>query len=229
MKQKLLYITIILFVIGCAKTNYYIKTTTSPDSNIKVAVINENTDPYWVTSIAYRTLITELMDVGFKVVERTNLQKIIVEQNMTSKGLIKESDAENHTEHIMSVLDKNNIKELGSMLGVDKLIVIYAVPSSNLKISICTIRLVDVFSAEVLTSTTIYAPLTGSIALGSSIDVLMKQAANDIMEAYKSGEKIIRNKLSIDQSNKSRETSPEAIFRNNFDNKNSDKNSDSFD
>ena len=57
----------------------------------------------------------------------------------------------------------------------------------------------------------------------------MKQAANDIMEAYKSGEKIIRNKLSIDQSNKSRETSPEAIFRNNFDNKNSDKNSDSFD
>ena len=89
--------------------------------------------------------------------------------------------------------DKNTIKEIGNMLGVDKLIVTYVVPNRNLKISLCTIRLVDVFTGEVLTSTTVYAPLNGG-----SVDVLMKQAANDIMEAYKSGKGIIRDKLSVE-------------------------------
>ena len=42
--KKLLYITTILLIVGCAskKTGYYIKTAVSPDSNIKIAIINEN-------------------------------------------------------------------------------------------------------------------------------------------------------------------------------------------
>ena len=40
--KKLLYIAIIFLTVGCApETSYYIKTSVSPDSNIKIAVINE--------------------------------------------------------------------------------------------------------------------------------------------------------------------------------------------
>ena len=218
--KKLLYITIILLTIGCApQTSYYIKTTVSPDSNIKIAVINENADSWWVSSIAYRTLITELMDVGFKVIERSNLEQIIKEQRLTTSSGLSElvsNDEEKNQEYITSVLDKNTIKEIGNMLGVDKLIVNYVVPNRNLKISLCTIRLVDVFSGEVLTSTTIYAPLQGG-----SVDVLMKQAANDIMEAYKSGERIVRNKLAVETSSaiepKYIDKGKETLFREKFD------------
>ena len=208
-------------LFGCAPTttNYYIKTSVSPDSNIKVAVINENADSWWVSSIAYRTLITELMDVGFKVIERTNLEQIIKEQKLTtSSGLSNDEEDETTKEYISSVLDKNTIKEIGNMLGVDKLIVTYVVPNRNLKMSLCTIRFVDVFSGEVLTSTTIYAPLKGS-----SIDLLMKQAANDIMEAYKNGEGIVRDELSIDSNSNAvqsdgGETMEENKFRKTIDN-----------
>ena len=195
--MKKIIIPIILMLFGCAPTttNYYIKTSVSPDSNIKVAVINENADSWWVSSIAYRTLITELMDVGFKVIERTNLEQIIKEQKLTTSSGLSDGEDETTKEYISSVLDKNTIKEIGNMLGVDKLIVTYVVPNRNLKMSLCTIRLVDVFSGEVLTSTTIYAPLKGS-----SIDLLMKQAANDIMEAYKNGKGIVRDELSIENN-----------------------------
>ena len=218
--KQLLYI-IILLTIGCApKTSYYIKTTVSPDSNIKIAVINENADSWWVSSIAYRTLITELMDVGFKVIERTNLEDIIKEQRLTtSSGLaagLVSGNEEINQEYVTSVLDKNTIKEIGNMLGVDKLIITYVVPNRNLKISLCTIRLVDVFSGEVLTSTTIYAPFDGG-----SVDVLMKQAANDIMEAYKNGNKIIRNELDLETPTTTQTNSldglKESLFRDKFD------------
>ena len=219
--KKLIFILIALLFVGCAsETSYYIKTTVSPDSNIKIAVINENADSWWVSSIAYRTLITELMDVGFKVIERTNLEDIIKEQRLTtSSGLaagLVSGNEEINQEYVTSVLDKNTIKEIGNMLGVDKLIITYVVPNRNLKISLCTIRLVDVFSGEVLTSTTIYAPFDGG-----SVDVLMKQAANDIMEAYKNGNKIIRNELDLETPTTTQTNSldglKESLFRDKFD------------
>ena len=217
--MKKIIIPFILLFISCTtvKENYYIKTSVAPESNIKVAVINENADSWWVSSIAYRTLITELMDVGFKVIERTNLEQIIKEQRLsTASGLAAKlvaGNEETNQEYVTSVLDKNTIKEIGNMLGVDKLIVTYVVPNRNLKISLCTIRLVDVFTGEVLTSTTVYAPLNGG-----SVDVLMKQAANDIMEAYKSGKKIIRNELDLETpTTNSMDRLKESLFRSKFD------------
>ena len=158
------------------------------------------------------------MDVGFKVIERTNLEHIIKEQRLTSgsgltEKLISENEEKNQ-EYITSVLDKNTIKEIGNMLGVDKLIVTYVVPNRNLQIRLCTFRLVDVYSGEVLTSTTIYAPLDGG-----TVDVLMKQAANDIMEAYKNGKKIIRNNLNLDtpETELTGNRLRESLFRDKFD------------
>ena len=211
--KKLIFILVSILITSCATHKYYIKTSVSPDSNIKVAVINENADSWWVSSIAYRTLITELMDVGFKVIERTNLEQINKEQKLTTSSGLTDKENETTKEYISSVLDKNTIKEIGNMLGVDKLIVTYVVPNRNLKISLCTIRLVNDFSGEVLTSTTIYAHLKGS-----SVDVIMKQAANDIMEAYKSGKKIIRNELDLETpTTNSMDRLKESLFRSKFD------------
>ena len=194
MKKLILILLPILFT-SCSTHNYYIKTSVSPYSNIKVAIINENIDSWWVSSVSYRVLITELMDVGFKVIERTNLENVIKEQKLTASGLLNYPDNENDeitSNPTSSVLDKNTIKEIGNMLGVDKLIITYVVPNINRKIGICTIRLVDVFSGEILTSTTVFAPMKGN-----EVDVIMKQVANDIMEAYTTKKRIIRNKLDV--------------------------------
>ena len=71
--------------------------------------------------------------------------------------------------------------------------------------------MVDVYSGEVLTSTSIYAPLKGS-----SVDVLMKQAANDIMEAYKNGEGIIRDKLQSSINSQASAGRGEGLKQNSF-------------
>ena len=199
-KNLTLNIFILLIVCSCSyqPDNYYIKTSVTPSGSaynekLKVAVISENLDNWWTTSVAHRVLITELMDAGFTVVERSNLDNILKEQRLSSaSGLIKNDDEEKNSSGKESyVLDKNSISEIGEMLGVKKLILVYVVPNWNNKISLCTVRLVDVLSGKIQTSTTIHAPLSGK-----DIDLIMKQVANDMMSAYKTGKNIVRNKLS---------------------------------
>ena len=139
--KKLILLSILMLIVSCSTQKYYIKTSVSPESNIKVAIINENIDSWWVSSISYRVLITELMDAGFKVIERTNLENIIKEQKLTSSGLSTSENENDETSknYISSILDKNSIKEIGNMLGVDKLIITYVVPNRDRKIGICTI------------------------------------------------------------------------------------------
>jgi len=159
---------------------------------MKVAIINENVDSWWVSSIAYRVLITELLDVGFKVIERSNLEKVIKEQKITETLTSKNGqadDTEESNNFTLSVLDRNTIKEIGNMLGVDYLIITYVVPKFNLKMGIATFRLVNVYSGEIMTSTTVHTPI-----LGSDINEAMEYVAIDIMEAIKTGKNIIRNK-----------------------------------
>ena len=212
--KKLILISILMLIVSCSTQKYYIKTSVSPESNIKVAIINENIDSWWVSSISYRVLITELMDAGFKVIERTNLENIIKEQKLTSSGLSNSENENDETSknYISSILDKNSIKEIGNMLGVDKLIITYVVPNRDRKIGICTIRLVEVFSGEILTSTTVFAPMEGS-----NIDVIMKQVANDMMEAYKTGKRIIRNELELNEGGLEDNDFKENIFRKKVD------------
>ena len=92
--KKLILLSILMLIVSCSTQRYYIKTSVSPESNIKVAIINENSDYWWATSVSYRVLITELMDVGFKVIERTNLETLIKEQKLSSSGLSNNDDGE---------------------------------------------------------------------------------------------------------------------------------------
>ena len=86
LKKIIYFITILIFCSSCVQSppNYYIKTSVTPkasntyNENLKVAVISENIDSCWVSSVTHRALITELMDVGFTVIERSNLEKIFV-------------------------------------------------------------------------------------------------------------------------------------------------------
>lgn len=200
---KLIVIGIFLIQLGCApsSTKYYIKTVpTSKKIISKVAIIPENLDSYWVSQFSYRALITELMHVGFTVVERSNLTAIVDEQKTQQSGLIKQ-DAnikESAKGFILNTLDQQSIVEIGEILGVDKLILTYVVPSGR-ELHMATIRLVDVETAVVLISTTIIAP-----KLGESADIIMKQVALDLADAANNSNIIIRDHLfgkTSDQTN----------------------------
>ncbi len=174
---------------GCViqPQQYYIKTVPSPKEQIAtVAVIPENWDTYWISSFAYRALITELMDVGFTVVERSNLMSILNEQELQQSGLTKENETQNFETR---TLDKTSIAKLGEMLGVDKLVLIYVVPSER-KLNMATIRLVDVETGKILTSTTVL-----TLNSGQDADIIMKQVALDIASVIENQEKIVRDEL----------------------------------
>lgn len=195
MKKIYCVFLVSFFFLSCApQHNFYLKTTVNPSrSNVKIAVISENWDYYWVSAFAYRSLITELMDVGFKVVERSNLLRILDEQKLQNSGLVENNEKllfEMHT------LDKTSIAKFGKVLGVDKLVLVYVVPSGR-KLNMATIRMVDVESAVVLTSTTIIIPTRGE-----DVDVIMKQVAYDMAESIRTRKKIVRNKLFGDNVNR---------------------------
>ena len=179
-----------ILLTGCAqqRSNYYIKTVPSPKQHItNIAIIPENWDTFWISSFAYRALITELMDVGFSVIERSNLVSIFEEQSLQQSGLLKTEEEIKSFE--TRTLDKTSIAKLGKMLGVEKLLLIYVVPTGR-QLHMATIRLVDVETARILTSTTVITPDDGQDA-----DVIMKQVAIDIADVIKNQEKIERNNL----------------------------------
>lgn len=190
--MKKLHIILIAFFIldNCAPTpKYYIKTVPSPPRYFsKIAVIPENWDTYWISSFSYRALITELMDVGFNVIERSNLEAILGEQQLQQSGLIEIKEDKNVNFQTYT-LDKNKITEIGRLLGVNNLILVYIVPTGR-KIHLGTVRLVDVETGKVLTSTTFVAPFDGE-----DTDVVMKQISLDIVSTLKSKSRVIHNNL----------------------------------
>jgi hypothetical protein len=192
--MRKLWILIGLFVLtGCVKTGeYYIKTTVPPKEKIlNIAVIPENWDEWWATSFSSRAIITELIDAGFTVVERSNLVTILKEQKLQHSGVVKDGVTEDKKlEGTIDInpLERTTIKKLGEVLGVDALLLVYVVPHGR-EIHMATFRLVDVETAKVLTSTTIMT-LTGV-----DVDIVMKQAAIDIMNALVGKKRIVRDGL----------------------------------
>ena len=143
--KNFVLIVLILTIYGCTTTrvDYYIKTVTSQKNYItSVALIQENWDNFWISGITYRALITELMDVGFRVIEMENLDKILKEQKRQYSGLV---DDEGDKDEINDTgfLNKTTISELGKMLGVEYLIPIYVIPTGR-KVNMATVRLVSV-------------------------------------------------------------------------------------
>ncbi len=189
--RNYLFGIVVLSFFGCSpsRIDFYIKTVPTEKNYIaSVAVIQENWDNFWVSSIAYRALITELMDVGFKVVEMENLDIILDEQRRQYSGLVDEDENDNDSKDT-GFLNKTTISEIGKMLGVQYIVPIYVVPSGR-KINMATLRLVSVETGEIVTSTTIATP-----TLGRDVDIVMKQVALDIGESFTKNEKIIRAKL----------------------------------
>jgi hypothetical protein len=182
-------IVFLLSIIGCSnqRLDYYIKTVPPPESHIaSVALIQENWDNFWISGITYRALITELMDVGFKVVEMENLDTILEEQKRQYSGLVEENE---ELVGETGFLNKTSIARIGKMLGVDYLVPVYVIPTGR-KVNMATVRLVSVESGEVITSTTIVAP-----TLGQDVDVIMKQVALDIAESFTQKKKVVRKYL----------------------------------
>lgn len=191
--KKCFWNMLILSFFSCSpsRIDFYIKTVPTQKNYIaSVAVIQENWDNFWISGIAYRALITELMDVGFKVVEMENLDIILDEQRRQYSGLVDDNDDENIKDsEDTGFLNKTTISEIGNMLGVKYLIPIYVVPTGR-KVNMATLRLVSVETGEVITSTTIATP-----TLGRDVDVVMKQVALDMGESFTKSEKIIRAQL----------------------------------
>lgn len=144
---------------GCTSGNFYLKTVAAKDakitSDMKIAVIPENW--YWlgVSNFLPRALVTEFMDLGFTVVERSQLEEVFKELKLDASGAVKE-DEKKKTEQgtDFAILDKTSIKKLGELLGVNALLVTYIVPSYNNDVNQATFRLVDVETAQVLFSVT---------------------------------------------------------------------------
>ena len=146
------------FLQGCS-SNFYLKTVAAKDakitSDIKIAVIPENW--YWlgVSNFLPRALITEFIDLGFTVVERSQLEEVFQELKLHSSGAVKEDEKKKPGQGVdIAVLDKTSIKKLGELLGVNALLVSYIVPTYNNDVDQATFRLVDVETAQVLFSVT---------------------------------------------------------------------------
>lgn len=189
--KNFVFIVLILTIYGCTTTrvDYYIKTVPSEKNYItSVALIQENWDNFWISGITYRALITELMDVGFRVIEMENLDKILKEQKRQYSGLVDDKGDKDEINDT-GFLNKTTISELGKMLGVEYLIPIYVIPTGR-KVNMATVRLVSVETGEVITSTTIVTP-----TLGRDVDIVMKQVALDMGESFTEHKKVLRSKL----------------------------------
>jgi hypothetical protein len=191
--KKCITIIVLLIILGCAPApgKYYIKTVYTPSKIItKVAIIPENLDTYWVSSFSYRALITELMHVGFTVIERSNLTEIVDELKLQGSGLIKQTKDELDEGFETRTLDKEAIAKIGEVLGVEHLVLTYFVPSGR-KLHMATIRLVEVETAIILSSTTVITPDNG----GEKTDIIMKQVAMDMVQVVDNKKTIIRDEL----------------------------------
>ena len=195
--KKIAVLMILLVLIGCKRTEYYIKTVVPPKTKtLNIVVIPENWDTWWATSFAYRALITELIDAGFTVIERSNLITILEELKLQHTGFVKEQGEKikekrkERRSYEINPLDRTSIKKFGEMLGADALLLVYVVPHFR-DIHMATFRLVDVGTAKVLTSTTVVTPE------GQDVDIIMKQVAIDIKEAFDKNKRVLRKKLFI--------------------------------
>ncbi len=157
--KSISFLSLVLILSGCATSgSFYMKTVKyrhAPLTNkMKIAVIPENW--YWsVSSFLPRALITEFMDLGFVVIERSQLERILKEIKLEQTGVVKGKKEKPKDEVVnFDVFDKRSIKKLGEILGVDAFLVTYVIPTYSGNVSKATFRLVHTETSKVLFSTT---------------------------------------------------------------------------
>ncbi|MFH1958352.1 MAG: hypothetical protein ABIJ15_07755 [bacterium] len=150
-----------LLLSGCATPQrFYMKTVRLSNAEIttkmKIAVVPENW--YWLGSPNFlpRALITEFLELGFVVIERSQLENILKEVKLDLTGITKKGEETEASKKGVDfgILDKTTIKKIGEILGVDAILVTYIVPTIGDNIDKATFRLVDVETSKVLFSTT---------------------------------------------------------------------------
>jgi len=194
LKRKLIFL-IIYFITGCATPgSFYMKTVKYKhavlNNEMKIAVIPENW--YWsVSSFLPRALITEFMDLGFVVIERSQLENILKEMKLEQTGVIKEKkEITSDKVFDLEVFDKRSIKKLGEILGVDAFLVTYVIPTYAGDVSKATFRLVHTETSKVLFSTTFIQDDKGPIP----IRIVIETIAQDIKLLLEGNDKVITKK-----------------------------------
>jgi len=160
MKKLLILIMVLFYACAPAGNKYFLKVVKNKDvnftANLKIAVIPENWDPTGISGFVPRALITEFLDMGFTVIERSQLEKILSESKPRQIDITKEEKPLPPPMRKSPVLDRDTIKKIGQSLGVDALLLTYIIPDYSMKtISRASIRLVDVETASVLFSITL--------------------------------------------------------------------------
>lgn len=195
-KRFLLFVFAVL-LFGCAATGkFYMKTVKSKNAQIKntirIAVIPENW--YWLGTPNFlpRALITEFLDLGFQVVERSQLETIFRELKLDASGIVKDEDKKSIAPQgvNLGILDKTSIKKIGELLGVDAILVSYIVPTYSDGIAKATFRLVNTETAEVLFSITII----NATEYPASTQLLIKSISSNIKQLLEGEEKILSEK-----------------------------------
>ena len=160
------------------------------NNEMKIAVIPENW--YWsVSSFLPRALITEFMDLGFVVIERSQLENILKEMKLEQTGVIKEKkEITSDKVFDLEVFDKRSIKKLGEILGVDAFLVTYVIPTYAGDVSKATFRLVHTETSKVLFSTTFIQDDKGPIP----IRIVIETIAQDIKLLLEGNDKVITKK-----------------------------------
>jgi len=190
------FVTLVVFLSGCATQKFYMKTIKSKNTqitnNIKIAVIPENW--YWVGTPNFlpRALITEFLDLGFTVVERSQLERIFSEVKLDLSGAVKDEQTKRKTAEGIEfgVLDKTSIKKTGELLGVDALLITYIVPTYDDNIDKATFRLVNSETAQVLFSITVINNKTDIVA----VDKIIETISANIKQLLEGKEKILSKK-----------------------------------
>ena len=93
--KKSVFIVCLLFIFsGCTSSYFYMKGVRAKDSiitnNFRVAVIQENWGYGGVSNFIPRALITEFLELGFTVVERSQLEKILKDKGIKQVWLARE-------------------------------------------------------------------------------------------------------------------------------------------
>ncbi len=137
-KHWIFSILLALMCSGCQSATVITSSATGVDLNLvrkyKVAIIS-NTQTS--ESIAFSDLLTtELLPLGFRIIERNRIAAILEEQKMSISG----------------VIEKSNYEVLGQIAHLDAVFVFIAKYNGE-TMDTCVLKLIDLKTGEVLIST----------------------------------------------------------------------------
>jgi len=165
----------------------FLKTALSKDAPLpkdsKVAVLGEG-------GFLATALVTELLDLHYSVIERTQVGAVMREQALAREGLIHEESRSviqggdsSLTKFDRQFLNKDDIMKLGSLMGVDAFVLYHLTPYeyqwANHSFGAVTVRWVNAKDADIMFSLTFINGIGGT---GEQTDA---QVLYDIQKGFR--------------------------------------------